>query len=83
VYVRLFVYFYKKTGMVTAVQNKNKTTITISRRLSKSELERVVKFLHYRTVKPQKGLKKVQVKEVADEITNGAWSRFAKERGLI
>lgn len=69
--------------MVTAVQNKNKTTIIISRRLSKSELERVVKFLHYRTVKPQKGLTKVQVKEVADEITNSAWARFAKERGLV
>jgi len=69
--------------MVTAVQHKDKTTITIARRLSKSEVERLVTYLNHNTAKPQKQLKKSQIKQMGDEITEGIWNRFMKERNLL
>ncbi len=69
--------------MVTAVQNKYKTTITIARRMSKSELERLVTYINHNTVKPQKHIKKAQIKQLGDEITEGIWNRFMKERSML
>jgi len=68
--------------MVTTVQNKNNTTITIARRLSKNELERLVTYINRSAVKPQKHIKKAQAKQIGYEITQGIWNRFVKEHGL-
>ncbi len=68
--------------MVTAVQEKDKTTITISRRLSKKELESVISFIDLPVVKPRKGVTKKKIQELADEITADAWKKFAAKRGL-
>ncbi len=73
--------FSKRIGMVTAIQDKNKTTITISRRLSKKELERVINYINLPGAKSGKRVSKKKIQELADEITEGAWKRLMKERG--
>jgi hypothetical protein len=66
--------------MTTAVQDKNKTVITISRRIPKKELERIIRYIDLPVIKPRKGVTKKMIQELADEMTAGMAERFNKER---
>ena len=68
--------------MVTTKQEKDKTTIIVSRRLRKSELQRAVRYLSFIEIKPKTKTSKKQIQELADEIDNSAWKKFQKLRGL-
>ncbi|HWB25417.1 MAG TPA: hypothetical protein VG738_08045 [Chitinophagaceae bacterium] len=74
--------FTEKNDMVTAVQDKNKTTITISRRLTKKELERVINYIDLPVITPRKSVTRKDLKKLADEIGDTMWKKFAKQRGL-
>ena len=69
--------------MITAVKDKNKTTITIPRRLSKKELERLSRFIDTPAIQPATKNNKKSIQALADEITGNAWKKFGKQRGLL
>ena len=68
--------------MITAKQEKDKTTIIIPRRLKKAELTRIVNYLSLPEIKPKKTVTKRQIQKLADEINAAAWKRFKKVRGI-
>ena len=68
--------------MITTKQEKDKTTIIVSRRLRKFELERAVRYLSSIEIKPKAKTTRKQIKEIAREVDNAAWQRFKKLRGL-
>lgn len=68
--------------MITAKQEKNKTTIVLQRRLKKAELEKAISYLDVLT-KPERNIqKKMTVKEIADEVTKSAWEKLKEKRGF-
>ena len=69
--------------MVTTAQKRNETIITVSRRLSKKELERIVRYIDLPVITPRKRVTKKEIQELADEITKGMAGRFNKQRGAI
>jgi len=68
--------------MITAKQEKDKTTIIIPRRLKKAELNRILNYLSLPEIKPKKTVTKRQIQKLADEINAAAWKRFKKVRGI-
>ncbi len=68
--------------MITTKQEKDKTTIIVSRRLRKSELQRAVKYLSFIEIKPKNKTPKKEIRELANEIDRSAWDRFQKLREL-
>ena len=68
--------------MITAKQEKNKTTIVVPRRLRKTELDRVIHYLSFLEIKPnKKTVSKKAIQKLADEVNATAWQRFKKARG--
>ena len=68
--------------MITAKQEKDRTTIIIPRRLKKKELDSVIDYISFIEIKPKKTVTKKQIQELADEINTAAWERFKKAKGL-
>jgi hypothetical protein len=68
--------------MITAKQDKDRTTIIIPRKLRKKELDRVIEYISFLEIKPKKTVTKKQIQELADEINTAAWERFKKAKGL-
>ena len=68
--------------MITAKQEKDKTTIVVSRRLRKSELDKAIRYLSFIEIKPKTKARKKQIQELANEIDQAAWNRFKKLRGI-
>jgi hypothetical protein len=69
--------------MITAKQEKNKTTIIVPRRLRKTELDRVMRYLSFLEIKPnKKTVSKKAIQKLADEVNTAAWERFRKMRGI-
>ena len=68
--------------MITTKQEKDKTTIVVSRRLRKAELDRAIRYLSFIEISPKTKTTKKNVRELAGEIDNAAWERFKKLRGI-
>lgn len=68
--------------MITTKLEKDKTTITIPRRMRKKELEKAVSYLSFLEITPKKTVSKKQIQELADEINLAAWERFKKAKGI-
>jgi hypothetical protein len=69
--------------MITTKQEKNKTTIVVPRRLRKTELDRIIKYLSFLEIKPKKkNVSKKVIQKLADEVNTAAWERFKKMRGI-
>jgi len=68
--------------MITAKQEKDKTTIIVSRRLRKNELERAIRYLSFIEIRPKVKTTKEQILKLANEIDAAAWQRFKTLRGL-
>ena len=64
--------------MITAKQEKNKTTIIIPRRLRKRELEKAIEYFSYITISPKKATSKAKIQQLADEVNGAVWERFKK-----
>jgi hypothetical protein len=59
--------------MITTKQEKNKTTIVVPRRLRKTELDRIIKYLSFLEIKPKKkNVSKKVIQKLADEVNTAA-----------
>ncbi len=61
-------------------QERNKTTIIVSRRLKKDELEQVVSLLSPSRRKKPKRMSAKRIRELADDVTSAAWEKLKKKR---
>lgn len=68
--------------MITTKQEKDKTTIIVSRRLRKAELERAIRYLSFIEIRPKANATKKQILNLASEVDVAAWERFKKLRDL-
>ena len=68
--------------MITTKQEKDKTTIIVSRRLRKTELERAIRYLSFIEIRPTAKTTKKQILKLAGEVDDAAWERFEKLRNL-
>ena len=68
--------------MITAKQEKDKTTIIVPRRLRKAELERVINYLSSPAIRQKKGVTRKQIQRLANEVTKNAWEKLKQKRGF-
>ncbi len=65
--------------------DNTKVTVSFSRKVGSDGIKKIkkyIEFLELNSGAPKRKVSKAAIKKLADEVTQAAWERLKKERGL-